>query len=318
MAGRSLILANLGTPAAPTPEAVREFLAEFLSDPLVVDWPRWLWLPILRGIVLRKRPDRVAIAYRSIWRETGSPLEDDTRRLAAAVRDRLAGDQIVVAHAWRYGSPGLAQVVRARAEAGDSDIVVVPLFPQRTSSSSGSIVSEVARIADEGGLRGRVRVAELAPDAPGYVEAVADRVRERVEAAAPGHMLVSFHSIPVRYDRREGGVYRRDCEATTAALLDRLGWPRAQATLSFQSRFGPERWLGPATADEAVALARRGVRRVAVVAPGFLADGIETLDELGIRCRSAFLAAGGEAFETVPAAAGHPRLAGAIATIGLR
>lgn len=306
MAESSLVLANLGTPAAPTPEAVREFLEEFLSDPLVVDYPAWIWQPILRQI-LKKRPDRLAHAYASIWSADGSPLDVDTRRVTRAVAARL-GDKFAVVHAYRYGPRCLARVVEERLAAGDREIIVVPLFPQRTSSSSGSIVQEVRRISRERGLGPRLRVAEIAPDAAGYVEALADRVRVATQGAPADHLLVSYHGIPTRYDLRERRQYSRDCRATTAALLSRLSWPVERATHAYQSTFGPEPWLKPSTAERIERLARERAGHVAVITPGFLTDGLETLEEIAIRGREAFEAAGGSRYTTVPAVADHPRL----------
>lgn len=303
----TLILANLGTPAAATAPAVRAFLEEFLSDPLVVDYPGWFWRPVLRNMVLRSRPERVAEAYRSIWRPAGSPLEDDTLRIVAACAARLR-DRWDVVHAYRYGERSLERVVGERLAAGAPRLVVVSVFPQRTSSSSGSIRKEAARIAGARGLGDRLLVRDLAPDAPGYADALAARVREAFAGAPPEHLLVSYHGIPVRYDRAERGRYREDCLATTRALLARLEWPEAKATHAYQSRFGPEPWIGPGTAERIEALARSGVRSLGVVTPGFLTDGLETLEEIGIRGREAFEAAGGEHYVAVPAAADHPRL----------
>ncbi len=307
MSEGTLIVANLGTPAAPTAPAVRAFLEEFLSDPLVVDYPGWFWRPVLRTLVLRSRPERVAEAYASIWRPSGSPLEDDTRRIVAACAGRLRGRWEVV-HAYRYGERSLERVAGERLAAGAPRLVVVSVFPQRTSSSSGSIVAEAARIARSRGLADRLVVRELPPDAPGYVDALAARVRDAIGAEPPEHLLVSYHGIPVRYDLAERGRYRADCRATTRALLARLGWPEAKATHAYQSRFGPEPWIGPGTAERIEALANSGVRSLAVVTPGFLTDGLETLEEIGIRGREAFEAAGGERYLAVPAVADHPRL----------
>lgn len=313
-----LLLTNLGTPTEPTPEAVRAFLDEFLSDPLVVDWPRALWLPILRGIVLRKRPAAVARLYESIWTPQGSPLSAQTRRLARAV-DADLGDAAAAAPAYRYGVPSLADTIRAAASRAER-VVVVPLFPQRTASSSGSVEAEVARVATELGGTGRVRCAAIEPDDPGYVEALRDRVATTFAAAgaAPDHLLVSFHGIPARVDAREHGRYRADCERTTVALLDALDWEPSRATLAYQSKFGPGRWLEPATAERITALARQGVRRLGVVAPGFLTDGLETLEELGVRGREDFLAAGGEDLYLVPAVADHPALRRTLARLAGR
>ena len=307
MANRTVILANLGTPSAPTREAVRAFLEEFLSDPMVVDYPGWFWRPVLRTMVLRNRPARVAEAYRTIWRPAGSPLQDDTLRLVAATGARLAGEWNV-GYAFRYGERSLERVVTERLAAGDERLVVVPLFPQRTSSSSGSILVEAARIVRERKLDGRLVVRELPPDGPGYVESLADRVRTAFGDTPPEHLLVSYHGIPVRYDRAEGGRYRADCEATTEALLRALAWPPEKTTHAYQSTFGPEPWIGPTTAKRIEALARAGVRSLAVVTPGFLTDGLETLEEIGMRGRESFECAGGGHYVAVPAPADHPRL----------
>ncbi len=313
-----LVLANLGTPREPTPDAVRAFLDEFLSDPMVVDWPRALWLPILRGVVLRKRPRAVAELYASIWTPDGSPLRAQTQLLARALDADLA-DELAASPAYRYGTPSLADSVRAAASRAER-VVVVPLFPQRTASSSGSVEREVARVATELGGTGRVRCAALAPDDPGYVEALRDRVAATFEAAGapPEHLVVSYHGIPARVDAREGGRYREDCERTTAALLDALDWEPSRATHAYQSKFGPGRWLEPATAERVTALARQGVRRLGVVAPGFLTDGLETLEELGVQGREDFLAAGGEELYLVPAVADHPALRRSLARLAGR
>jgi ferrochelatase len=308
-----LILANLGTPSAATPEAVREFLAEFLSDPLVADYPAWLWQPILRGFILPKRPARIARLYQSIWREAGSPLDDDTRRLARAAAARLGSDANVV-HAFRYGERRLERVVEERLQAGDREMIVVPLFPQRTSSSSGSIVVETERLVRKLDLAGRLRVTEIAPAARGYIDAVADRVKSAFGATPPDHLLVSFHGIPLRYDLRERGQYRRDCEATSFALLRQLGWRGDRATLAYQSQFGPEPWIKPTTAVRIRSLAAEGVQRLAVVTPGFVTDGLETLEEIAIQGRETFLEAGGREYVAVPAIADHPRFVDDIVT----
>ena len=313
-----VLLANLGTPTAPTPEAVRAFLAEFLSDPDVVDWPKLVWQPVLRGIILRTRPAKVARLYEEIWTAEGSPLRAQTERLAAALDADLpdgAGARAV----FRYGEPSLMDhLERAAREA--KRVVVVPLFPQRTASSSGSIVRAVSRAALALDADHRVRCVALEPDDPGYIEALRDRAVTRFEEAGgpPDHLLVSFHGIPARVDRKEGGQYRADCARTTAALLDALDWEPARASQCFQSRFGPERWLEPATADRLVELAKGGVRTVGVIAPGFLTDGLETLEELGGEGRDDFREAGGEDLFLVPGVADHPALRASLARLATR
>ncbi|MDF1798418.1 MAG: ferrochelatase, partial [Planctomycetota bacterium] len=304
-----LILANLGTPTAPTAAAVRAFLAEFLGDPMVVEKPRWLWLPILHGIILRVRPKKVAKAYAEIWGPGGSPLAMGTVALAEAVQahcdraalggalPRVAGThageginptgsgaphapgKVRVTHCYRYGSPNLAERLAESTRlfpGSDHPIRVVPLFPQRTASSSGTLVDLVARLSrneDPAGLAplsGRLDVAELAPTDPGYIAALAEGVRAAwselgvgvpADPGRPPHLVVSFHGIPEYVNQKEGGRYTTDCAATFEALLQALGQPRERATLAFQSRFGRDPWVGPATDEVLRELPARGVTR---------------------------------------------------------
>lgn len=306
------LLVNLGTPAEPTAAGVRAFLREFLSDPEVVDWPRWIWQPVLRGIVLRSRPARVAELYRSIWSPQGSPLAAQTAELARAVAEQL-GEDCELRWCYRYGTPSIAAELERELPRRER-VLVLPLFPQRTGSSSGTIVALATAAAARIGRAHALRMCALEPADADYVEALAARAREAIASAQAEHLLVSFHGIPARYDRREGGVYRADCERSFAALLARLGWPRERATLAFQSRFGPERWLEPAAAACFEQLPRAGVRRLAVSAPGFLTDGLETLEELGVRGRESFLHAGGASFALAAAPAQQPALARALAS----
>jgi ferrochelatase len=310
-ARKLLVLVNLGTPKAPTPEAVRDFLLEFLSDPGVIDLPRWLWQPILRKMVLRSRPERVAELYRSIWLEEGSPLEVGTRSIAEGVQ-RLLGppEAVEVEWAYRYGEPSLASIFRERVGAETEDIAILPLYAHHTSSTSGSVFLEAQRIAVEIGVEGKLRRVELPPDAPGFIEALADRCRSAFQGAGfePEHLLVSYHGIPTRYDRREAGRYSRECRSTTGALLAALDLPPERATHCYQSKFGPEPWLKPATAALLEELPGRGIRKLAVVTPGFFTEGLETIEEIGIRGREGFEAAGGREFLLVPAAGDHPAL----------
>jgi len=305
------LLVNLGTPRAPTAEAVREFLREFLSDPAVVDWPRWLWLPVLERAVLRKRPERVAELYAAIWTSEGAPLAAGTQALARAVQHELQG-RCEVRACYRYGAASLVRELESARRQGRR-AAVLPLFPQRTSSSSGTIEALVR--AELAPAESAPCLARLAPDDPDYVTALARGVRAALDAEprAGEHLLVSFHGIPRRYDRREGGQYRADCEATYAALLAALAWPRARASLAYQSRFGPERWLAPATADEIPRLARAGIRGLCVSTPGFLTEGLETLEEIGLRGREQFLAAGGQHYARAAAPAAGPPLSSALA-----
>ncbi len=311
-----LVLVNLGTPREPTPAALREFLDEFLSDPAVVDWPRWIWQPILRGIVLRKRPAVVAELYESIWSAGGSPLRSATEAIVAGVRKRAEG-RFDVSSAYRYGEPSLDTVMRRLAGAGSAPVVVVPLFPQRTEATTGTAFRRAREAAGRAGITARLVERLMQPDDPGYVRAMAAQWRRTLEQAGREveHLVVSFHGIPVRYDRREGGTYVRDCETTTRAFLEAINWPRERATLAYQSKFGPEPWLKPATADLLELLPRQGVRCAAVMTPGFLTEGLETIEEIGIRGRASFLQAGGERFIRVGSVEAEPAFLDAVAAL---
>ncbi|MCA9314092.1 MAG: ferrochelatase [Planctomycetes bacterium] len=309
-----IVLVNLGTPAAPTADGVRAFLAEFLSDPDVVDWPRWVWMPVLKGIILRRRPARVAELYASIWTEQGSPLAASTEALARDLADHV-GDRATVSHAYRYGEPAVADVIReARGRA--SRVIVVPLFAQPTASSSGTVERLARQVARE--PRGApVVVHHVPPDDPHYIEAVAKRCEEALAAFPSGpapHLVASFHSLPARVDRKEGRGYTSACRRTAEALTRALARTTETVEVAYQSKFGPEPWVGPPTEARLVALAESGVRRVMVAAPGFLTPGLETLEELGVRGREAFQAAGGEDFALVDAPAGRPELLRALAS----
>lgn len=311
-----LVLVNLGTTSEPTPAAVRAFLAEFLSDPAVVDWPAWLWGPILRGIILRRRPARVAHQYASIWTPAGSPLRVATERIVSSLHAQAAG-RFTVSCAYRYGEPSLDSELRRLANETSGPVVVAPLFPQGTGATTGTSLARARDAAARAGIDDRLVEALLAPDDPGYIAALAGRWREGVSAAArePEHLVVSFHGIPVRYDRNEGRRYSADCHVTFRALLAAIGWPNERATLAFQSRFGPERWLTPATAGVLQALPRAGIRRVAVITPGFVTDGLETLEEIGIRGRETFVSAGGQALLRIGAVDNHPAFLSSLAAL---
>lgn len=304
-----LVLINLGTPDSPTSDAVRAFLAEFLGDPAVVDWPRWLWLPLLRWIILPRRTTKTAALYQKIWTVEGSPLAAGTRRIAAALtRTSRRWIEPIVAN--RYGTPSVGEALdRAAALAPTGPIPVIDLFPQRTSSTTGTIAQELRRQAAARGLAERLQPLRIAPDEPFYIEAQAARCRDAFAAAGrePEHLLLSFHGIPSRCDRREGHRYSADCTTTAKALLATLGWPEERSTLVYQSRFGPERWLVPATLERLAQLPSRGVRRLAVVTPGFVTEGLETIEEVDSRGRKIFVEAGGDQFIRVLAVGDHPR-----------
>lgn len=313
-----LLLVNLGTPTAATEVAVREFLDEFLSDPAVVDYPSWFWQPFLRFIILRKRPARVSHQYASIWTAQGSPLRVATERIAADVRAR-AGDRLGVSTAYRYGEPSINREMSRLAVEHDGPIVVVPLFPQRTDATTGTAFKRAREAATRAGIAHRVVERLTPPDDPGYVEAMAAQWKATLSQAAtpPEHLVVSYHGIPVRYNRNEGGVYTRDCEATTRSLLAAIRWPAERATLAYQSKFGPESWLTPATATVLQELPHKGIKHVAVITPGFVTEGLETIEEIGIRGRKSFMESGGAAYHRVGSVEQHPAFIDSLCALAL-
>lgn len=317
MAIPHLLLVNLGTPRLPETEAVREFLLEFLSDEAVVDLPAWLWQPFLKRVVLRRRPARVAELYRSIWTAEGSPLRVETERMVDGVR-ALSDGRFTVSSAYRYGEPSIDREIQRLAAEGAGRVVAVPLFPQRTDATTGTAFQRATEAAAREGIASRLENVCIAPDDAGYVEAMAARCREALAGDAVDHLVVSFHGIPVRYDRREGRQYTSDSAITTRALLAAIGWPASRTTIAYQSKFGFEPWLTPATADVLEQLPRRGITRVAVITPGFLTEGLETLEEIGIQGRESFLHAGGAHFVRVGAVKAHPAMLRSLAEMALR
>lgn len=284
----ALLVVNLGTPEAPTASAVRRYLGEFLSDRRVVQIPRVAWLPLLYGVILPLRGPKAAAKYASIWLPEGSPLAVYTRRLAAAVQARLPQWRVV--DAMRYGEPSLTTRLRALRKDGVQRIVVLPLYPQYSTTTTESVRDVVVREA--AGLQVHF-IEEYAVD-PGWVSAVVDSIRTwRAAHGAGEHLLFSYHGLPQRL-ARAGDPYPQQCEASTHAIVQALGLRDDEWTLTYQSRFGKERWLEPATDVTLRALAARGVRKVDVVCPGFAVDCLETLEEVGLGLVEEFAHAGGE------------------------
>lgn len=310
-----VLLVNLGTPDAPTTSAVRRFLAEFLGDRRVLDLPAIPRALLLYGVILPFRPRRSARAYQAIWTPEGSPLRVEGEALARDLQAAL-GQGYQVELAMRYGRPGLDEALDRLA--GTGDIVVAPLYPQYASSTTGSILAEVYRRA-----AARLFVPRLHPiaaffDEPGFLDAAAEVARPYVAQA--DHVLMSFHGLPERQLRavhpdcltasdccdRNRRCYRAQCFATARGLAARLELEAGSWTVAFQSRLGRTRWIGPYTERVLNELARKGVRRLAVICPSFVADCLETLEEIGIRGRRAWLDSGGEAFTLVPCVNHHP------------
>lgn len=318
--GTALLLVNLGTPDAPTAAAVRRYLAEFLSDRRVVQLPRILWWPLLHGLVLPLRSARVARKYAEAWLPGGSPLAVHTAGLAAAVQARMPG--IRVAHAMRYGSPAFADVLAGLRADGATRVLVLPLYPQYSTTTTASVgdVVELARVRAAGSGDATIgMVADYHLD-PRWVAAVARSIRDHWDAHGRGdRLLMSFHGIPQRLVDA-GDPYEAQCRASAAAIAAALGLDGGDWMLAFQSRFGRERWLQPYTSDTLQALAQGGVGQVDVVCPGFAVDCLETLEEIAIENADLFRASGGQALRYIPclnATAAHAEALAGIATDAL-
>jgi ferrochelatase len=284
-----VLLINLGTPDAPEPAAVRRYLAEFLSDRRVVDLPPLLWQPILRGAILPFRPKRSAEAYRLIWMKEGSPLAVITRRQAEALQDRLGGDAIVD-YAMRYGSPSIRAMLDRLIEAGCEQILAVPLYPQFSGATTGTVEDALSAM----GSKPKLQVLPPYYADVLYIDALTANLQRQLDALdfEPQRLLLSFHGLPQRAVDR-GDPYFNHCSETAQLLAERLTIP---TDVAFQSRFGRAKWLEPATDVTLAAYPSKGVTKLAIAAPGFSADCIETLEELGIRGRETFLKAGGTHF----------------------
>lgn len=294
-----VLLVNLGTPEAPTARAVRTYLAEFLSDRRVVDYPRAFWMPLLHGVILNTRPRKTAALYASIWdrAENASPLRVHTLAQTAAVAAAL-GPSVRVDMAMRYGEPSLARQIAAMTAAGARRLLIVPLYPQYSATTTGSVVDAVGKVLGEMSWQPTVRTAPPFHDAPGYISALAASARTHMPPGTE-RVILSFHGIPKRYFAA-GDPYHCHCQKTARLLRAAMGWSEDFAPIGFQSKFGPEAWLGPATADLVEAAAKEGIRNIAVMAPAFVADCIETLEEIGIGLGEAFEAAGGTHLTAIP------------------
>jgi ferrochelatase len=292
-----VLLVNLGTPDEASPKAVRRYLAEFLSDKRVVEIPSLLWQPILRGVVLTTRPKKSAHAYSLVWRDDGSPLAAITRAQTAALKDAF-GPGVLVDWAMRYGNPAIGDRLAAMKAAGCDRILIAPLYPQYCAATTATGNDKAFAALAE--MRWQPAIRTLPPyhDDPAYIEALASSVRASLAALdfVPEAIVASFHGMPQR-TLELGDPYHCHCQKTARLLGETL---RKDTIVTFQSRFGRAKWLEPATDLTLAALPGQGIKRVAVVAPGFSADCLETLEELAIRGRDSFLAAGGTDFAYLP------------------
>lgn len=294
-----ILLANLGTPDAPTPEAVKRYLRQFLSDQRVVDTSPALWWPLLRGVILPLRAPRVAKLYQSIWMEDGSPLMVYSKAQQQALAQRLPNTPVALGMS--YGSPSLESAVDELLASGVEHIVVLPLYPQYSCSTVAAVWDELARIlARKRGIPGVSFIRDYADDSS-YIDALAKSARDSfAQHGEPDLLLLSYHGIPQRY-ADEGDDYPQRCRDTTRELVSALGLPPEKVMMTFQSRFGREPWLTPYTDETLKMLAEKGTRHIQVMCPGFAVDCLETLEEIAVQNREIFLEAGGKQYEYIPA-----------------
>lgn len=294
-----ILLANLGTPDAPTPGAVKRYLRQFLSDKRVVDTSRLLWWPLLRGVILPIRSPRVAKLYQSVWMEEGSPLMVYSRRQQQALAARLPDTPVALGMS--YGSPSLASAVDDLLAQGVEHIVLLPLYPQYSCSTVAAVWDELARIlAKKRAIPGISFIRDYA-EHPDYIHALAASVRASFAVhGEPDLLLLSYHGIPQRY-ANQGDDYPQRCRDTTRELVSALGLPPERVMMTFQSRFGREPWLTPYTDETLKMLGEKGTKHIQVLCPGFAADCLETLEEIAVQNREIFLEAGGKQYEYIPA-----------------
>lgn len=297
----AIILANLGTPAAPTSGAVRQYLREFLSDPRVVEIPRIAWLPLLYGLILPLRAKASAQKYRSIWQphEPGSPLLYHTLAQAQDLQARL-GDAATVYAAMRYGKPSLNSVLSIAKQAGHEQVLVLPLYPQYSATTTASIYDSVQDWSRQQRDLPSLRLSRAFYTLPSYTQALAAQVRAHWQQHGQAQLLLlSFHGLPER-NCTLGDPYAQHCQHTAEQLAQALGLQADQWRISYQSRFGKAKWLGPATDATLAALPQAGITHVDVICPGFVADCLETLEEINLEGRDTFLQAGGQRFHYIP------------------
>lgn len=298
-----VLLVNLGTPEAPTRAAVRHYLKEFLSDPRVIEFPRWLWWLVLHGIILNVRPARTAKAYGDVWTADGSPLLRISERQAQGLQQLLDAEAVApikVALGMRYGKPSVRQALRGLHAQQIERLLVIPLYPQYSASTTASVFDAVMDELKTWRWVPALRWLNAYHDDPAYIRAIADKIRAHWCAHTRAeHLLFSFHGLPRRY-LLAGDPYHCQCHKSARLVAQELALAEADWTIAFQSRFGREEWLRPYTDETLKEIARRGVSSVDVVCPGFAADCLETLEEIDKQNRRLYLEAGGKVFNYIP------------------
>jgi ferrochelatase len=313
-----VLVVNLGTPDSPSYFAVQRYLREFLGDRRVIDTPRLIWLPLLYGIILPFRPIRTVRNYRKVWMRGGSPLAVYSERLSvkigAVLQGRL-GDGVRVALGMTYGNPSIASAIQALAEQNVKKLLVLPMYPQYCSSTTGSVFDRTSQVLERWRWLPQMRFVNDYFDDPGYIEALTASIENHwAKAGERSHLLFSYHGIPAVYVK-EGDPYQTQANTTTRLVVDRLGLAPEDYSHCYQSRFGSVVWLQPYTEDTLKELAKRGLRKLTVVSPSFAVDCLETLEEVAMEYRDKFLELGGDELSLVPALNDDDRHAAVLAAI---
>lgn len=290
---KGILLVNLGTPQAATPEAVKEYLGQFLADRRVISWPRIIWLPILHGIILKVRPKKSARLYQKIWRETGSPLMFYTQQQTKLLQARLP--DYFVDYAMTYGEPKLSEKLDQLLAAGVEDLTVVPLYPQYSTTTVAPIYDQVNRYFKGKGQLVNLHAIASFYDEPSYIDLLTAQIKAQLAQKKYEMLLFSYHGVPLSVIKK-GDPYEKQCQKTTEAVMEKLG-KIIPYSHTYQSKFGPAEWLTPATSQTLSALPSQQVKKVLVVTPGFVADCLETLEEIEGENRGYFMAGGGKVFD---------------------
>ncbi|MBF8269461.1 MAG: hemH [Gammaproteobacteria bacterium] len=308
-AATGILLTNLGTPDAPTTAAVRKYLAEFLSDPRVIELPRLLWWPILHGIILRTRPQRSAHAYQKIWTDKGSPLLDISRRQLQAIQKQLPSQlkgPVRIELAMRYGNPSIKHGLEKLRQANVQRLLVFPLYPQYSAASTGTTFDAVAAVLKTWRWVPELRLLNLYHDDVGYIETLVSSIRDHwAGKGRSDRLLFSFHGLPQQYFLA-GDPYFCQCQKTARLVVEQLQLADGQWQIAFQSRFGFQKWLQPYTDKTLKAWGKQGIKSVDVICPGFSADCLETLEEIQLQNRDFFLNSGGTKYSYIPALNDQP------------
>jgi ferrochelatase len=292
-----ILLINLGTPEAPTFSAVRKYLSEFLSDPRVVQIPRFIWAPLLYTVVLNIRPQRSAALYQKIWLKNGSPLKIGMENLVAKLRPHVAAHSIVE-YAMRYGHPSIAEVLKKHADV--TEIVVIPLYPQYANSSTGSALEAVMNILKTRKYIPAVKWISDYHNHPLYIQALANSIQTHWQTQGRAQKLIlSYHGLPI-HQIKQGDPYLQQCQTTTSLLVEKLQIPNKDYCMVFQSRFGKARWLEPSCAETLKTLPSQGIKSIDIICPAFSVDCLETLEEINIRNRKIFMEADGVKYAYIP------------------